>query len=138
MVMASWSLGMTVPPLSSALKPAIRSCGQSERFNRVRFLTPACAGAGSCPPRGSSRATGWRGASGDWGPLRYTWQNTTNRSQLKQSKSIRLHGYVSVPSKQIRRRYQSLDGAQRGKLRLNTCFNPSFAEWLGQASKDWG
>jgi alkanesulfonate monooxygenase SsuD/methylene tetrahydromethanopterin reductase-like flavin-dependent oxidoreductase (luciferase family) len=21
---------------------------------------------------------------------------------------------------------------------LNTCFNPSFAEWLGQASKDWG
>src|ERR1700730_13918464 len=58
------------------------------------------------------------GASGDWGPLRYTWQHTTNRSQLKQSKSIRLHGYVSVPSKQIRRRYQSLDGAQRRKLRL--------------------
>src|SRR5271165_4273968 len=39
MVMASWSWGMTVPPLSSALKPAIRSCGQSERFNSVR---PCC------------------------------------------------------------------------------------------------
>ena len=38
MVMASWSLGMTVPPLSSALKPAIRSCGQSERFNSVDAL----------------------------------------------------------------------------------------------------
>jgi hypothetical protein len=39
MVMASWSWGMTVPPLSSVFKPAIRSCGQSERFKRVRFLT---------------------------------------------------------------------------------------------------
>src|ERR1700720_2883448 len=79
MVMASWSLGMTVPPLSSALKPAIRSCGQSDRFNSVRFLTPACAGAGSCRPRGSSRATGWPGASRDWGPLRYTWQHHSDR-----------------------------------------------------------
>jgi hypothetical protein len=32
-------LGMTVPPLSSIFEPAMRSCGQSERFNRVRFLT---------------------------------------------------------------------------------------------------
>src|SRR3984893_5924959 len=38
MVMASGSWGMTVPPLSSALNPAIRSCGQSERLNSVRFL----------------------------------------------------------------------------------------------------
>src|ERR1700758_2491470 len=65
MVMASWSWGMTVPPLSSALKPAIRSCGQSERFNSVRFLTlPA------------SRS-GWPGVSRDWGPLRYTWEHHT-------------------------------------------------------------
>ena len=39
MVMASSSLGMTVPPFSSALNPAIRSHGQSERFKSVRFLT---------------------------------------------------------------------------------------------------
>src|SRR3984893_14237145 len=60
----------------------------------------------------------WPGVSHDWGPLRYTWEHHSVRSLLKQSKSIGLHGYVSVPSKQIRRRYQSLDGAQRGKLRL--------------------
>src|ERR1700722_18021123 len=94
MVMASWSLGMTVPPLSSALKPAIRSCGQSKRFNSVRFLTPACAGAGSCPPRGSSRATGWPGVSRDWGPLRYTWEHHSDVSSLMQSNSTLLHGYV--------------------------------------------
>ena len=39
MVIACWSLGMTVPPLSSILKPAMRSAGQSERLSRVRFLT---------------------------------------------------------------------------------------------------
>ena len=99
--MASWSLGMTVPPLSSALKPSIRSCGQSERFNSVRFLTPACAGAGSCPPRGSSRATGWQGASGDWGPLRYTWEHHSDGSSLMQSKFTLLHGYVSDAIKPI-------------------------------------
>src|ERR1700732_4002206 len=119
MVMASCTLGITVLHLSRPLKPAIRSCGQAERFNSVRFLTPACAGAGACQPRDSSRATEWPGVSHDWGPLRYTWEHHSVRSLLKQSKSIGLHGYVSVPSKQIRRRYQSLDGAQRGKLRLN-------------------
>src|SRR5260370_40445342 len=118
MVMASWSRGMTVPPLSSALKAAIRSCGQSERFNRVRFLTPACAGAGSCPPRGSSRATGWPGVSRDWGRLRYTWEHHSNRRAFKQLKSTRLHGYILMPPKQIRLRYQYLDRTERGKLRL--------------------
>ena len=39
MLIASFSLGMTVPPLSSALKPAIRSLGQSDRLSNVRFLT---------------------------------------------------------------------------------------------------
>jgi len=39
MVIACWSLGTTVPPLSSILKPAMRSAGQSERLSRVRFLT---------------------------------------------------------------------------------------------------
>ena len=39
MLIASWSLGMTVPPFKSALKPAIRSGGQSDRFRSVRFLT---------------------------------------------------------------------------------------------------
>jgi hypothetical protein len=38
-VMACWSCGMTMPPLSSTLKPATRSAGQSERLSRVRFLT---------------------------------------------------------------------------------------------------
>jgi hypothetical protein len=36
--MASWSLGMTVPPLSSALKPAIRSCGQSDTRGSTLLL----------------------------------------------------------------------------------------------------
>ena len=36
MLIASFSLGMTVPPLSSALKPAIRSLGQSDRLSNVR------------------------------------------------------------------------------------------------------
>jgi hypothetical protein len=31
-----------VPPLSSILKPATQSAGQSERLSRARFLTPAC------------------------------------------------------------------------------------------------
>src|SRR5260370_34428120 len=119
MVLASWSGGMTVPPLSSALKPAIRSCGQSERFNRVRFLTPACAGAGSCPPRGSSRATGWPGVSRDWGRLRYTWEHHSNRRGFKQLKSTILHGYILMPPKQIRLRYQYLDRTQTCNLRLN-------------------
>jgi hypothetical protein len=30
--------GITVPPLSSILKPAMRSCGQSDRFSRVRSM----------------------------------------------------------------------------------------------------
>src|ERR1700737_2137734 len=115
MVMASRSLGMTVPPLSSALNPAIRSCGQSERFNRVRFLTPACAGAGSCPPRGSSRATGWQGASGDWGPLRYTWEHHSDVFSSWKQKILILHGYKSTNQTEIMPRYQSLDSRERGK-----------------------
>src|ERR1700726_3634626 len=69
--------------------------------------------------RGSSRATGWPGASRDWGRLRYTWEHHSNCPAFKQSKSTRLHGYVSVPVQQIKLRYQYLDGTERGKLRLN-------------------
>ena len=39
MLIASFSLGMTVPPFKSVLKPAMRSGGQSERLSSVRFLT---------------------------------------------------------------------------------------------------
>ena len=39
MLIAARSLGMTVPPFSSALKPAMRSGGQSDRLRSVRFLT---------------------------------------------------------------------------------------------------
>ena len=44
MPIASWSRGMTVPPFNSALKPAIRSRGQSDRFRSVRFLTRPAPG----------------------------------------------------------------------------------------------
>src|ERR1700730_12338963 len=119
MVMASRSLGMTVPPLSSALNPAIRSCGQSERFNRVRFLTPACAGAGSCPPRDSSRATGWQGARGDWGPLRYTWEHHSDCLQLMEAKTPNITWLQLTNQTEIMPRYQSLDSRERGKRRLS-------------------
>jgi hypothetical protein len=42
----------------------------------------------------------------------------SNGSGRMQSKSIRLHGYVFEAIKQIWAPYQSLDGAERGKLRL--------------------
>jgi hypothetical protein len=84
----------------------------------VRFLTPACAGAGSCPPRGSSRATGWPGVSRDWAPLRYTWEHDRDRYRFKQPNSIILHGYVSARPARIMRHYQSLNNGESRKLRL--------------------
>jgi hypothetical protein len=108
--MASWSWGMTVPPLSSLEPgdPLVRPVGEVQERALLDLAGLAVALAQQDRRR--------RAAIGDRFDIH---GSIIAAAPAKTIKSIGLHGYISVPSKQIRRRYQSLDGAQRGKLRLS-------------------
>src|SRR5215831_18637689 len=41
---------------------------------------------GPCRPRGSSRAAGWPAASGDWEPIRYTWEHDNREDRTDKLK----------------------------------------------------
>src|SRR5271166_5411185 len=102
---------MTVPPFSSAVKPAIRSRGQSDRFSSVRFLT--------LPPRDSFRAGEGPEASCGSGQSRRTCPHIRHKSnQSKRKMYMYMATYWSEQNKRPPR-YQSFGRIQKREVPPN-------------------